>query len=81
MMTDLFTSIQHAFHKAFDIDPQLVTIDTVPEDVPGWDSLGHLTLADSLESILGVSFDVDELMEMENLREIVRIVESKGNHA
>ncbi|MFZ0930129.1 MAG: phosphopantetheine-binding protein [Syntrophobacteraceae bacterium] len=80
-MSDLFTSIQQAFHDAFDIDPQLVSMDTVPDDIPGWDSVGHLTLANSLESIFEVSFDVDELMEMENVREIVRIVQSKRNHA
>jgi acyl carrier protein len=80
-MSDLFASIQQAFHKAFDIDPQSVSMQTVPGDIPAWDSVGHLTLATSLESTLKVSFDVDELMEMENVREIVRIVQSKVNHA
>ncbi len=79
-MSDLFSSIQQAFQKAFDIDPQSVTMQTVPDDIPGWDSVGHLTLASTLESTLKMSFDVDELMEMENVREIVRIVESKRNH-
>jgi acyl carrier protein len=79
-MSDLFSSIQQAFQKAFDIDPQSVSMQTVPDDIPGWDSVGHLTLASTLESTLKMSFDVDELMEMENVREIVRIVESKRNH-
>jgi len=79
-MSDLFASIQLAFHDAFDIDPQVVTMDAVPDDIPGWDSVGHLALASSLESIFGVVFDVDELMEMENVREIIRIVELKRNH-
>jgi acyl carrier protein len=79
-MSDLLSSIQQAFQKAFDIDPQSVTMQTVPDDIPGWDSVGHLTLASTLESTLKMSFDVDELMEMENVREIVRIVESKRNH-
>jgi len=79
-MIDIFTGIQQAFHNAFDIDPQLVTMDSVPDDIPGWDSVGHLTLATNLESIFEMSLDVDELMEMENVREIVRIVKSKLNH-
>ncbi|MGO9531612.1 MAG: acyl carrier protein [Syntrophobacteraceae bacterium] len=79
-MNDLLTNIQHAFHEAFDIDPKLISMDTTPSDVPGWDSVGHLTLASSLESICEVNFDVDELMEMENVREIFRIVQSKRNH-
>jgi acyl carrier protein len=39
--------------------------------------MGHVTLASSLEQEFGVTFDVDELMEMENVREIVRIVQAK----
>jgi acyl carrier protein len=78
-MEDVFAKVQQAFHDAFDIDPQLVSMDTAPDDIPGWDSVGHLGLASSLESTFGVSLDVDDLMEMENVREIVRIVESKLN--
>ena len=80
-MSELLASIQLAFHNAFDIDPQLVSMDTVPEDIPGWDSVGHLALASSLESVFQVSLDVDDLMEMENVREIARIVGSKRNHS
>ena len=80
-MSDVLAGIQQAFNEAFNIDPQIVTIDTVPDDVPGWDSVGHLTLASSLETVFDMNFDVDELMEMENVREIIRIVASKRNHA
>jgi acyl carrier protein len=80
-MEDLLTKVQLAFHDAFDIDPQLVSTDTTPDDIPGWDSVRHLALASSLESTFEVSFDVDDLMEMENVREIVRILNSKLNGA
>jgi len=76
-MEDILTKVQQAFHDAFDVDSKLVSIDTTPDDIPGWDSVGHLALASSLESAFEVSFDVDDLMEMENVREIVRIVQSK----
>jgi len=69
--------VQRAFSAAFEIDPGTVTIDTVPGDIRAWDSMGHVTLASSLEQEFGVTFDVDELMEMENVREIVRIVQAK----
>jgi acyl carrier protein len=76
-MEDILIKIQQAFHEAFDTDPRLISIETIPDDVPGWDSVGQLTLAASLESIFGVNLDVDELMEMENVREIVRVLQSK----
>ena len=73
----MLARVQRAFSAAFEIDPGTVTIDTVPGDIRAWDSMGHVTLASSLEQEFGLTFDVDELMEMENVREIVRIVQAK----
>jgi acyl carrier protein len=39
--------------------------------------VGHLSLASSLEEVFGITLDVDELMEMENVRAIVRIITPK----
>jgi acyl carrier protein len=73
---NLLTTVQGAFKAAFDVQPQFITIDTKPRDIPGWDSMGHVALVSSLEHAFGLSFDVDEVMEMEDVRQIVRIVES-----
>lgn len=69
--------VQKAFQSAFDIDPQSITIDTGPEDVKAWDSMGHVTLASSLEQEFNIVLDVQELMEMEDVRQIIRVIESK----
>jgi len=76
-MEEFLVKIQQAFQEAFDVDPLSVSMDTVPDNIPGWDSVGHLALASSLERIFGLSFNVDDLMEMENVREIVRVLRSK----
>jgi acyl carrier protein len=73
----VLVKVREAFKSAFDIDPQLVTMDTTADDVPGWDSVGHLSLGATLEEVFGISLDVDDLMEMENVRQIVRIIETK----
>ncbi|HEY1873127.1 MAG TPA: acyl carrier protein [Steroidobacteraceae bacterium] len=73
----MLARVQRAFNSAFDVQAGSITIDTVPGDVRAWDSMGHVTLASSLEQEFGVTFDVDELMEMENVREIVRILQAK----
>ena len=69
--------VREAFKAVFDIEPQSLTLETSAGDIPGWDSLGHLSLTTQLEQTFGISFDVDELMEMENVREIVRFVSAK----
>ena len=69
--------VRAAFKAAFDVEPQSITIETKPGDIPAWDSMGHVALVSSLERAFGLSFDVDEVMEMENVRQIVRIVEAR----
>lgn len=74
---ELLSKIRSAFQSAFDVDPQTVTLNTIPADISSWDSMGHVTLASSLEQAFGLTFDVDDLMAMENVKEIYRIVQSK----
>jgi acyl carrier protein len=76
-MEEVLTKVQTAFKATFDVDPKTVTFETTPDQVPAWDSMGHVTLASSLEQVFGLTFDVDDLMEMENVREICRVVQSK----
>jgi acyl carrier protein len=76
-MENVLVKVQEVFHEAFGTDAQLISLETTPSDVPAWDPVGHLDLASRLERVFGISFDVDDLMEMENVREIVRIINSK----
>ena len=75
-MDHILTTVQGAFKAAFDVEPKTVTLLTKPDDIPGWDSMGHIALVSSLEQAFGLSFDVDEVMEMEDVRQIVKIVET-----
>ena len=70
------TTVQGAFKAAFDVEPQSITIETKPSDIPAWDSMGHVALVSSLEQAFGLTFDVDEVMEMEDVRQILRIVKA-----
>lgn len=76
-MEEFLPRIRNAFHSALHVEPDTIDMNTQPGDVPAWDSMGHVTLVSSLEQEFGVTFDVDDLMEMENVREICRIVGTK----
>jgi acyl carrier protein len=73
----VLTKVREAFQAAFDVSPQMVSMETTASDIPGWDSVGHLSLSSNLEDIFGISLDVDELMEMESVRDIFRIITPK----
>lgn len=47
-------------------------------DVPGWDSVGHMTLINELETRFGVSLDLDEIIALETVKAVREIVTQKS---
>jgi acyl carrier protein len=80
-MNDILPRVKEAFRETFGVEAASITLETTPADIPAWDSVGHLTLASNMERIFGMTFDVDEMMEMENVRAIFRILEAKLNRS
>jgi len=76
-MNDILTRVQEAFRETFGAETPAITIETTPANIPAWDSVGHLTLASNIERLFGISFDVDEMMEMEDVRAILRVIAAK----
>ena len=66
------------FEKVFDVEAGEFSLETVPEDVLRWDSLGHMTLMMDLEDTFGVHFEVDEIAEMDSGRKIIETLQAKG---
>lgn len=74
---ELLKLIQKAFKEAFGTEEILVTADAKPEEIPGWDSLGHAVLTSALEKVFNVTFDIDELMAMEDVPAIIEVMRNK----
>lgn len=66
------------FEKTFSIEASDFSLDTGPEDVLRWDSLGHMTLVMNLEDAFDVHFEVDEITEMSSGGKIIEILKAKG---
>ena len=58
---------------------ELETIDKTcsQQNCPAWDSMGRLNLVVDLEDAFGVRFEPEEIAEMKNFWDIVRIIMSK----
>ncbi|MGO9085604.1 MAG: acyl carrier protein [Candidatus Sulfotelmatobacter sp.] len=69
--------IAEVFSAVFQVSPEQVTDSLSPQDVTGWDSLGHVRLVAQLQEQFGVEFEVDEIMRMENVAEIKKIVSAR----
>jgi acyl carrier protein len=66
------------FHKAFGLDIGRFSPNLAPEDVPNWDSIGHMNLVMYLEQEFNQRFEVDEIMEMSSPAKITEILAAKG---
>jgi acyl carrier protein len=74
-MTDRMASV---FQKAFGLDANRFSPNLAPEDVPNWDSIGHMNLVMHLEQEFQQRFEVDEIMEMSSPAKIMEILSAKG---
>ena len=60
-----------------DTDVANVTMESTIGDFPSWDSMGHLTILQQVEEECEVSFEPEEMMELEDVSDIVKAVEAK----
>ncbi|MBV6633828.1 MAG: acyl carrier protein [Alphaproteobacteria bacterium] len=74
MATVDISALRDVFQKTLGVDPELVTEAAGPDDIPGWDSLGHMTLMTALEQHFGISLSIDDIMEMDTIAAILTVL-------
>lgn len=60
-----------------DVDKSEVTENSTVGDFPAWDSVGHLSILTNVEEAFDISFEPEEMMEIEDVKDIVEAVEEK----
>lgn len=60
-----------------EVDKSEVTVDSTVGDFPAWDSIGHLTILSTIEEEFNISFEPEEMMDLEDVNDIVKAVEAK----
>ncbi len=55
-----------------------VTLETNQDDVENWNSLQHLWLIMALEAKFGISMSMDEMIEVQSVSGIVRVLDRYG---
>jgi len=76
-MPDLHALLEKLFIDIFDIEAEEFADDLSYENTPDWDSLGHMKLVTTLTQELGVEFDIEEVMAMETVAHIKKILREK----
>lgn len=63
--------------NVLEVSPEEITLESTVGDFPKWDSLGQLTILQSVQDEFEVEFEPEEMMDIEDVNDIIKIVESK----
>jgi acyl carrier protein len=76
-LPDILERLQPVFRDVLD-DPKLVvTRASSGLNVPGWDSLAHITLVSETEREFGIRFALGELETLKNVGDMVDLIQKK----
>lgn len=63
--------------KVLEVKVEDITLNSTVGDFPTWDSLGQLNILQSVQDEFEVEFEPEEMMDIEDVNDIIKIVESK----
>lgn len=70
--------LKRVFGELFKVGPASWSDALSPEQVQGWNSLGHLALINALEAEFSVTFEDGDLTEMETVGKIKAVLAARG---
>lgn len=78
-MTDaqILESLSGIFRQVFDDDSIVATPEMTASDVERWDSLSHVDMIVLVEETFGFRIPTREVMDMKNVGELVRLIQSR----
>ncbi len=59
------------------VEVREVTLQSAIGDFPQWDSMGQMAILQQVEETFEISFEPEEMMEIEDVNDIVKAVEAK----
>jgi acyl carrier protein len=75
--SDTMTRLTVLFQEVFN-DPDLaVSPSTTADDIPGWDSMTHISLIVAAEQDFGIHFKASEMDGMQDVGELARLIDAK----
>ena len=76
-MSETMEKIAEVFAVVFENENLEISEETDANDIKEWDSFKHLSLLAMLEKEFRIKFEVDDIVSMENVRDLARLIELK----
>ena len=73
----IYTQLNQIFRDVLDNDDINLNGNTTADDVPGWDSLAHISLILAVERHFKVRFATTEIGGLSNIGELVALIEAQ----
>jgi acyl carrier protein len=76
---EIYRAIKEMFSDIFMRDDLVLSADLSANDVDGWDSVKQIEIIIATEGRFGIEFTTQEIDQLENVGELVRLIELKAN--
>ena len=73
----ILTRLTEMFREIFEDDTLILTPQTAAADIPGWDSMNHITIVVETEQRFGVKFQTSEIEELRDVGEFITLIAKK----
>jgi acyl carrier protein len=77
MSDTIFDQLDQIFRDTLDNDDIHLTENTTAGDVPGWDSLAHISLILAIERHFKIRFSTTEIGGLSNVGELVGLIKAQ----
>jgi acyl carrier protein len=69
--------LEKVLRNVFPIEGDVIDENWTSDDIPEWDSIGHLNLIMEIEKEFDIRIEIEEMFEVEKLADITRILKMK----
>jgi acyl carrier protein len=74
----VFERLQGAIAATLKVPSDSISTTTRAEDIPAWDSLGHINLMMTLEQTFDVSLDVEDFAKLNSVPAMIEYLKHQG---
>ncbi|MBU2023287.1 MAG: acyl carrier protein [Gammaproteobacteria bacterium] len=68
--------VRELIAKILNVSTDVVVDDLAVGDIPEWDSLAHMNIIASIEKEFGITIDIEQTLDIEDVEDIIEIVKS-----
>jgi acyl carrier protein len=80
-MTDTLARLQLLFRDVLGDRRLVLTPESNAESIEGYDSLVHINVISAVEQEFDVRFELEDIVELQNARDLVALIERKQRRA